>query len=543
MRLDLVIRNAIIHTMDPGRPRAERIGIWQGRIVGFDGEIDGLAAERFIDAAGSTVLPGFIDAHTHLAWQGIGMGAVDIAPATSVEQALAIIDEAAGQAVGDWVDVAGYDQRRLGRHLTASDLDPVSHGRRLYVTHVSGHACVVNSAVLAGVPGDVLAADSPGVIRGADGRPTGLFTETAQNLARAMRLPYSLDELEAAITRSASLCARQGITFCAEAGIGGGLVRHSPIELAAYQRMAERDALPVRVQAMVTGDSLRPVAAAEADPTRLGIDLGIRTGFGGDRLGLGPIKLWLDGGMSTRTAALTEPYGSGGVGELAENIGDYERIVVEAHAAGWQLALHAIGDRAIDAALDLIEEAQRRFPRADCRPRIEHCGLVRPDQLPRLASAGVIPVVQPEFLYDFGDDYASVMGPSRADWLYRGQSFLDHGLRIAASSDRPVTTGAPMTALAFMTTRRSRSGQPIGAAEALTVHDALRAYTIDAAFACRVDDLVGSLRTGKRADLVVLGRDPLTTPPEQLADIAVKATLLDGRAVHTDGEIIPELPG
>ena len=294
---------------------------------------------------------------------------------------------------------------------------------------------------------------------------------------------------------------------------------------------------------MVTGDFLRPVVAAEADPTRLGIDLGIRTGFGGDRLGLGPIKLWLDGGMSTRTAALTEPYGSGGVGELAENIGDYERIVVEAHAAGWQLALHAIGDRAIDAALDLIEEAQRRFPRTDCRPRIEHCGLVRPDQLPRLASAGVIPVVQPEFLYDFGDDYASVMGPSRADWLYRGQSFLDHGLRVAASSDRPVTTGAPMTALAFMTTRRSRSGRPIGAAEALTVHDALRAYTIDAAFACRVDDLVGSLRPGKRADLVVLGRDPLTTPPEQLADIAVKATLLDGRAVHSDGEIIPELPG
>ncbi len=533
MRLDLLIENAIIHTMDPARPRAERIGVWQGRIVGLDDDLDTLTADEVVDAAGATVLPGFIDAHTHLAWQGIGMGAVDIAPATSVEQAMRIIGAAAARAGGDWVDVAGYDQRVLGRHLTASDLDPVSHGRRLYVTHVSGHACVVNSAVLADLPADALGADSPGVIRDNDGRPTGRFTEAAQGLARGLRLPYSLDELEGAIARSAALCARQGITFCAEAGIGGGLVRHSPIEFAAYQRLTERDALPVRVQTMITGDFLHPLGAAEADHTARGIDLGIRTGFGSDRLSLGPIKLWLDGGMSMRTAALCEPYADGSVGQLADDIGEYERIVVEAHAAGWQLALHAIGDCAIDVALDLIEEAQRRFPRADCRPRIEHCGLARPDQLPRLAAAGVIPVVQPTFLYDSGDDYAAIMGPHRADWMYRGQSFRDHGLRIAASSDRPVTRGAPLTALAFMTTRRSRGGQVIGAAEALTISDALRAYTIDAAYACRVDHLVGSLRPRKRADLVVLGDDPLTTAPEQLADIEIKATLVDGRPVHT----------
>jgi predicted amidohydrolase YtcJ len=537
MRLDLVIDNAIIHTMDPARPRAQRIGVWRGQIAGLDDDLDAFSAEQVVDAAGATLLPGFVDAHTHLAWQGVGMGAVDIAPAQSVEQALRIIEDAAGRPGSGWVDVAGYDQRVLGRHLTAGDLDPVSHGRRLYVTHVSGHACVVNSAVLADLPAQALAIELPGVIRGRDGRPAGVFTETAQSLVRELRLPYSLDELEDAIARSTALCASQGVTFCGEAGLGAGLVRHSPVELAAYQRLAERGALPVRVQAMVTGDFLHPLGAAETDPGR-GIDLGMRTGFGSDRLSLGPVKLWLDGGMSTRTAALSEPYGAGGMGQLADDIGEYERIVVDAHAAGWQLALHAIGDRAVDVALDLITEALRRYPRADCRPRIEHCGLVRPDQLPRLASAGVIPVVQPAFLYEFGDDYAAIMGAERAPWMYRGRSFLDHGLRLAASSDRPVTAGAPLTAIAFMATRRSQSGQPIGAAEALTVHEALRAYTIDAAYACRVEHLVGSLRTGKRADLVVLDRDPLDTPPDRLPDIAVKATLLDGRPVHTDGSIL-----
>jgi predicted amidohydrolase YtcJ len=536
MRLDLVIDNAIIHTMDPARPRAERIGVWRGQIAGLDDDLAALSAEQVVDATGATVLPGFVDAHTHLAWQGVGMGAVDIAPAHDVEQALRIIDDAAGRPGSGWIDVAGYDQRVLGRHLTASDLDPVSHRRRLYVTHVSGHACVVNSAVLADLRAQALALDSPGVSRDSDGRPTGLFTEAAQNLVRELRLPYSLDELEDAIVRSTALCASQGVTFCGEAGLGAGLVQHSPVELAAYQRLAERDALPVRVQAMVTGDFLHPLGGAEPD-LRRGIDLGMRTGFGSDRLSLGPVKLWLDGGMSTRTAALSEPYSVGGIGGLADDIGEYERIVVDAHAAGWQLALHAIGDRAVDVAVDLIEEARRRYPRADCRPRIEHCGLVRPDQLPRLAAVGVIPVIQPAFLYEFGDDYAAIMGAERARWMYRGQSFRDHGLRIAASSDRPVTAGAPLTAIAFMTARRSQSGQLIGAAEALTVHNALRAHTIDAAYACRVEHLVGSIRTGKRADLVLLDRDPLDTPPGQLADIAVKATLLDGRPVHSDGSI------
>jgi predicted amidohydrolase YtcJ len=515
------------------------VGVLDGRIVGVDGGIEREPADRTVDARGATVLPGFVDAHTHLVWQGTAMRATDISGAGSVDEALHLVDAAARAAQGDWVDVGGYDQRGLGRHLTAADLDAVSHGHRVLVVHLSGHACVVNSAVLADVPAAELAR-ARGVDRDGAGRATGLFLEMGQNLVREQRLPYSMAEVTDAIMRSTQLCARQGVTSCSEAGIGAGLFRHSPVELAAYQQLQRQGRLPIRVRLMVAGDFLHPLGHADRDTPDLGLDLGMHTGFGGDRLALGAVKLWLDGGMAARTAALTEPYvGTAGRGELAEDIEGYRDVVLAAHEAGWQLALHAIGDRAVDAALGLIEECLSRYPRADARPRIEHCGLVRPDQLDRLAAAGIIAVVQPTFLREWGEDYSAIMGAHRAGWLYRGRQFLDRGIRLSGSSDRPVTSGAPLEAISFMLTRRTRGGGLIGPDEAITIGEALRAYTADAAYACGTDDRVGSITVGRLADLCMLGADPHGTPPDRIGDIPVKATIVDGAAVFSDGDLFP----
>ncbi len=229
------------------------------------------------------------------------------------------------------------------------------------------------------------------------------------------------------------------------------------------------------------------------------------------------------------------PYVEPGVprsGELAGDLDDIADAAIEAHAAGWQLALHAIGDRAIDAAIDIIETAHRRRPRADARHRIEHCGLVRPDQLHRLAAASITAVTQPTFLYEFGDDYAAIMGPERADWMYRGRSYLDHGVAIAGSSDRPVADGAPLRGVQFMVTRRSSSGALIGGGEALSVSEAIHAYTMGAARACRMDDRIGSISLGKYADLVVLDADPWAVPAQELAQIPVVSTVVAGERVH-----------
>jgi len=534
MRLDLRIDNANVVTMDPAHPAAGSIGVWNGLVAALDGDTAALPAARVVDAGGATVLPGFIDAHTHLCWAGLEAGATDISGASSIAEALALIGAAAAAAPdGDWVDVAGYDQRALGRHLTAADLDGVGRGRPVYVQHRSGHACVVSSDVLTRLPDGWLTPGRGGVDVAADGRPTGVLAEGAMRPVRDLRVPYALSTIVGAIERTAKVCLAQGVTMCAEAGIGTGLLGHSPVELAAYQAAVDQGRLPVRAQVMVASDALHDVRANAADGLRRGVDLGLRTGLGDSRLSIGALKIYTDGGMMARTAALTEPYLPGSnCGMLQRDATELVEAMVDGHAAGWQLAVHAIGDRALDVALDGIEQAQRARPRPEARHRVEHAGLVRPDQLQRMAALAVTAVIQPTFLYAYGDDYAAILGPERAAFLYRGRSFLDAGVRIAGSSDRPVADGAPLRAIAFMADRRSNSGQVIGTGEELTVIEALEAYTVHAAWACGAERWVGSITPGKHADVVVLAEDPRRVAPARIPEIEVIATLVGGEVLH-----------
>lgn len=539
MRLDLRIDNANVLTMDPAHPVAGSVGVWNGLVAALDGDAAALPAARVVDAAGATVLPGFIDAHTHLCWAGLEAGATDISGASSVDEALALIADAARRAPdGAWVDVAGYDQRALGRHLNAADLDRAGPGRCVYVQHRSGHVCVVSRAVLAQLPAGWLAPGREGVEIDGDGSPTGVLAEAAMLGVRDLRVPYAQAAIVDALERTARLCLAQGVTMCAEAGIGTGLLGHSPVELAAYQAAVEQGRLPVRAQVMVASDMLHAVTANAADGLRRGVDLGLRTGLGDSRLSVGALKVYTDGGMMARTAALTEPYLSGpGVpgsncGMLQREPADLVATMVDGHASGWQLAVHAIGDRALDVVLDGIGQAQRACPRPQARHRVEHAGLVRPDQLRRMAALRVTAVIQPTFLYANGDDYAAILGPERAGFLYRGRSFLDAGIRIAGSSDRPVADGAPLRAIAFMVNRRSSSGRVIGPGEELTVTEALEAYTVHAAWACGMERCVGSITPGKEADLVVMAEDPTRASPDRIPDIEIRATLVGGEVAY-----------
>jgi predicted amidohydrolase YtcJ len=284
---------------------------------------------------------------------------------------------------------------------------------------------------------------------------------------------------------------------------------------------------------MISADRLEPVVAHANDGIRRAVPLGLRTGLGDDRLSIGPLKLWTDGGMMARTAALTWPYeGMDTAGQLQDDPDLMRAAIVDGHAAGWQLAVHAIGDRAVDFALDALAEAQHTVPRPDARHRIEHCGLVRPEQLARIAELNVIPVIQPTFLYAYGDDYAKIMGPERSPWMYRGKSFLDRGIVVAGSSDRPVADGRPLRAIQFMAERKSKEGNPIGPDEAITVHQALAAYTTGAAYACRQENALGTITPGKLADFAILETNPLTTDISEIGDIKIAATVIDGHFTH-----------
>lgn len=536
--LDLLLRDVRVITIDDERPTASAIGVLGGRIVGLDEEVEGLPVRTVVEGDGAVVVPGFGDAHNHMAWFGQSLGEIDLSAAATLA---AIEESVAGDAVhlaaDDWVVGSGYDDTVIGAHPDRHLLDRAGGGRPVWLKHRSGHMSVVSSEVLRRCGVLDGRADAPVggvVVRDGSGQPTGLLQERAQQLVDALVKPYPVDELATALGRASAVYAAEGLTHVVEAGIGLGLIGRSPVEAAAYVLARERGLLRTRVELMVASDTLHNLTAHPDDGMDVGLDLGLRTGFGDDRLRLGPMKIWLDGSLIGRTAALSEPFCDHGSAVFQDDPAQMRRRMVDAHRAGWRVAAHAIGDEAVDLALDTFAEALRLSPRGDVRHRIEHAGLVRPDQLARFADLGVVPVPQPRFLHAVGDTMATAVGPRRADWLYRHRSFLDAGLRVPGSSDRPVAPGAPLLGMQSMVERLSSGGAVIGEDERVTAAQALRAYTIDEAWASHDERTRGSVSPGKAADLVLLADDPLRVDADRIGAIRVLATLLAGTPVHDD---------
>jgi len=422
--------------------------------------------------------------------------------------------------VDRWVEISGYDQRAIGRDLTAAELDAATGGRKAWARHISSHSSVISDAVIRDIPdaeGRALAEANDGVLR-----------EVEQDLVRAQRLPYSLDEAGRTIEMAAEQARREGVTFCMDAGAGGRIGSLNPLDVSTHLRLLESGRIPVRMQLMPSLDALHAVAGGQGDGFHSGLDIGVRTGLGSDRLHIGALKVVIDGGMMVRTARLTEPY------EGTQERGQYsippERLIagiVDGHCAGWQLAVHAIGDEAIDVAIEAFRQAAAHGGTVTRRHRIEHGGLIRPDQIAPLAELGIAIVGQPSFLYDSGDDFARQMGPVRTPWLYRGRSLVDAGIRVVGSTDRPLA-GTPLRAVQVLADRRSSSGALIGDGEQLTVAEALAAVTVHGAWVAGMEDRLGRIASGFLADFTVLGRNPLSVDVSEIAAIDVRATVVDG---------------
>jgi len=531
---DLALVNANVLTMDPDRPRATAVAVAHGRITAVD-EIPAEAL-RVVDLRGATVLPGFHDAHNHMIGSGMSLGEVDISspPVGSLDELYAAI---AGRAEttepGEWVIGSGYDQNKLGGHHPDRDaLDRAAPGRRVWLRHTSGHMCVVNSLVLADLGVDSAATEIPGgrVATDSGGRPTGLLEERAQLLVGSLVYPYPLAELTDAIARAAEQYLREGVTSCTEAGIGGGWVAHSPAELAAYQLARDQGRLGVRVELMPAREALHPLGAHPDDGLDAGLDLGISSGFGDDWFRLGAVKIFADGSLVGKTAAMHDPFAANGDnrGYLQADADDLRAAIIAAHRSGWQVATHAIGDRAIDLVLDAYADALARYPRPDPRHRIEHFAVVQPRQVTRAAELGVIAVPQGRFAAELGDGMLAAVGPDRHGWLYRQRSLLEAGMVLPGSSDRPVVAGAPLLGIDGMVNRRTSSGAPFNPDEAVTAEQALRAWTWGSAYASRQEHVKGSIAPGKLADLVVLSEDPTAVSPDRIAGLEVLATITGG---------------
>lgn len=388
---------------------------------------------------------------------------------------------------------------------------------------------VVNSAALTEAGIDKSSPDPPGgrIVRDATGEPTGLLQETAQALVRRLLLPLSLDEVVDGLGAASSRYLSQGITSAQEAGVGGT----SPLELAAYQEAVRRGYLQVRVNLMIGIRHLHDTFGKKGEQARFALDMGLHSGFGDHHLRIGPVKIFADGSLIGRTAALFEGYETepDNTGFYATDPAILREQILRAHESGWQIAVHAIGDHAISFVLDCYEEALDRQPRADHRHRIEHCGVLNNTLIDRIADLGVIPVPQQRFIHELGDGFVSNLGRDRVQLTYPQRTLVDRGVLFPGSSDRPVVNGAPLLGIQAAVRQLTANGQPYVPGERITAEEALRAYTLHSAYCSFEEHIKGSLEPGKLADFVVLDRDLTSVPPDQLSDIEIVATAVGGK--------------
>ncbi|MGW4520262.1 amidohydrolase [Amycolatopsis sp. NPDC004378] len=522
MRVDAVYENATVWT---GAGGTHALAVLHGRVVALGDDATALSARSRVDLGGGFVVPGFHDAHNHMAWFGMGLDDVPLSDCRSVDEVYdAVAARAASVPAGSWVVGSGYDQNKLaGGHPDRHGLDRAAPGMLVRLKHTSGHMTVVNSAVLDQLDvGNVPVGGD--LVLGPDGSPTGLLREQAQLLLRPLTYPTPVSRVVRGLGRASERYLSEGITSVQEAGIGGGLVGETPAELAAYQEARDTGVLRVRSTVMVAASVLHDLP----DDAGFGLDLGLRTGLGDEWLRVGPMKLFADGSLVGRTCAMHDPFDGepGNVGYFQVPEDALAETIRRAHDAGWQIATHAIGDRAITVVVDAYEAALAASPRTDHRHRIEHCAVLQPAELSRIASLGLLPSPQGRFVNELGDGMRAALGESRVPWCYRLRSVLDAGCVLPASSDRPVVDGAPLLALADMVRRRTASGAPFAPEEALTPEEALRAYTYGSAYATFAERDLGTLEAGKLADFAVLSGSPLDE--SALDGLTVQGTAVGG---------------
>lgn len=533
MDYDLVLRNGTILVGDAAETRARTIGIRRGRITAVSD--DDLTGARTLDLGGRTVVPGFHDAHCHTSWYGTSLAGLPLSTVTSLDSIYQLVQDAVSFAdPGKWIIGSGLHPMRTGGSLpTLQELDRVAPNNPVWLIASSGHASVANSQVLKLTDRQELERFGP-LAAHDDGEPTGFLEEHAHACVLQQAQPFGIDDVVSAIGRAHRNYVAEGITAVQEAGVGAGLVGYGESEVAAYQGARESGELLVRTTLMPSYMALHGIERGGGESAVHGLDLGIRSGFGDEWLRIGPVKFFTDGSILAGTADLDGGYPGGLHAEKGRlyDREDVRRRIVAAHAGGWQIAVHAQGDAAVDFTLDCLEQAQAANPRPDTRHRIEHCSVTSDDAVRRIAEMGIVPSPQGRFVGVVGDGLLELLDEDKLRSVYRMRSYLDRGITVAGSSDRPCTEGTPLKGIHDMVNRRTDTGAPFGPDEAITPQQALRSYAHGSAFAGHMDDWLGTLEVGMAADFVILSDDPTRVDPGQIRNVEVTATAVGGDFVY-----------
>lgn len=520
----LALVNAKVWTGDPRRPWADAIAVSGDTIVavGSSAEVKKLApVQSVIDAGGRFVVPGFVDSHVHFLQGGLALASVQLRDADLREEFVQRISEyAARKRAGSWITRGDWDHELWGGELPTREwIDAVTPDHPVWINRLDGHMALANSLALslAGITRDTPDVDGGTIVRDANGEPTGMFKDNAMPLVQRAIPELTDDEWDTALHDAMRYVASHGVTSVHNMGYWE--------EYAVFKRAHDRGALATRLYAAVplaSWEQLRDTIATQ--------------GRGDDWLTLGGLKAFVDGSLGSHTAAMLEPFtdAPNDVGLLVNDMEDLYRWTRDADSAGLQVIVHAIGDRAIRLQLDVYERVIAENGTRDRRFRIEHAQHLSALDIPRFKQLGVTASVQPYHAIDDGRWAERVIGHERAQLTYAFNALLKHGASVAFGSDWFVAPPIPLLAIDAAVTRRTLDGLNPGGwipAEKVTVEQALRAHTIDAARAGFQDKRIGSLERGKLADFVVIDRDLTRIPATDIVDARILMTVIGGRVV------------
>lgn len=538
--MDLILINGKIITMDNDNPRAEAIAIKDNKIfkVGKNDEVLALKNNntKIIDLEGKTVTPGFNDSHVHLLNYGYSLQKVDCSSAKSIDEIIklgkAFIEKNKPKA-GEWVLGRGWNQILFEdkRELTRYDLDKISTEHPLSFTRICEHITVANSKAieLAGITKDTPQPSGGHFDIDENGEPTGIFREAARYMIYEKIPDVSKEDIKKMLIDVSKIASSYGVTSVQTDDFETFASKDYQKIIEAYKELVEEKALPIRIY--------KQCMLPEIDRLKGFIDLGYRTGQGNEYFKIGPLKLLTDGSLGARTAYLCEPYSDDpstkGINVFTQE--ELDELVITAHKNGMQILTHAIGDGAMYMCFNSFEKANLKYPKDDPRFGIVHLQITDQELLNKFKDLNVIAYAEPICVNNDLHMAEERVGKDRVKTSYNYRTLFDKGVNVCISSDCPVDSLNPMDSIYVAVTRKDYSGYPATGwypEERLTIDQAIYGFTMGSAYASFEEEIKGSIEEGKLADMAVLSEDIYKIAPENIKDIVVEMTIMDGKIVY-----------